>query len=370
MCLAFLYRTTGQWDTTWRARWTSVGPSVFPVTWRRWSPLPVLKPSTWWQTCSSGMPRRGRLLRRYVLAGEIASSHWQLFSPAVTRGSAVQELENNETQTIQTVFWPRSISIPPSHISHINTLRLSPAGSPVLVLPRGPGAWDSSADPGAGPTSASPPAPTAAGAASTAPAEARAPVPTSRPLPQAPAADPALPRVGHHPGGSLPAAHRPGPRAATEAHCKTGSEGRNATVSPSFHYWQERPEEGEALWDRNSLLTCRWRLILLFFLFFFQPTRQESENTNLLRYPLKPKVGRQRWGHSTENLKGDDWDGHKGAELTPTSILGKSLLATEKSRQGEEATSMWGRRGPGAHSESLSSLTGWIVLCLSDTLTF
>ncbi|KAM7408844.1 hypothetical protein PAMA_002524 [Pampus argenteus] len=70
-----------------------------------------------------------------------------------------------------------------------------------------------------------------------------------------------------------------------------------------------------------------------------KPTRQESENANLLSYHLKPKEGRRRWGHGTGHLKGEDWDDYEETDLTSISILGKSNFPTEKSRQGDEALS-------------------------------
>ncbi|XP_067378231.1 serine/threonine-protein kinase ICK-like isoform X2 [Channa argus] len=71
-------------------------------------------------------------------------------------------------------------------------------------------------------------------------------------------------------------------------------------------------------------------------------TRQESENTNLLSYQLKPKGGRRRWGHGTGHLKGEDWDEYEETDLTSTSILRKTNFSTDKSRQGEDALSRYG----------------------------
>ncbi|XP_069570060.1 serine/threonine-protein kinase ICK-like [Brachyistius frenatus] len=73
-------------------------------------------------------------------------------------------------------------------------------------------------------------------------------------------------------------------------------------------------------------------------------TRQESENANLLSYQLKPKGGgRRRWGHGTGHLKGEDWDDYEETDLSSISILGKSNFSTEKSRQGEDALSRYGK---------------------------
>ncbi|XP_070697011.1 serine/threonine-protein kinase ICK-like [Pempheris klunzingeri] len=71
-------------------------------------------------------------------------------------------------------------------------------------------------------------------------------------------------------------------------------------------------------------------------------TRQESENSNLLSYQVKPKGGRRRWGHGTGHLKGDEWDDYEETDLTSISILGKSNFSTGKSRQGEDALSRYG----------------------------
>lgn len=60
-------RMIGRRDTSWPVRWTSVGHNVFLVIWKHWSQMPVLKPSTWWQTCFSGIPRKDQLLLRYCL---------------------------------------------------------------------------------------------------------------------------------------------------------------------------------------------------------------------------------------------------------------------------------------------------------------
>ncbi|XP_008320268.1 serine/threonine-protein kinase ICK isoform X2 [Cynoglossus semilaevis] len=71
-------------------------------------------------------------------------------------------------------------------------------------------------------------------------------------------------------------------------------------------------------------------------------TRQESENTNLLSYHLKPKGGRRRWGHGTGHLKGDDWDEYEEPELASISILGKNEFSSEKPTQSEEVLSRYG----------------------------
>lgn len=71
-------------------------------------------------------------------------------------------------------------------------------------------------------------------------------------------------------------------------------------------------------------------------------SRQETENSNLLGYQLKPKGGRRRWGHGTGHLKGEDWDDYEDTHLTTISILGKNNFSTEKSRQQEDTMSRYG----------------------------
>lgn len=61
--------------------------------------------------------------------------------------------------------------------------------------------------------------------------------------------------------------------------------------------------------------------------------REQSENTTLTNYQLKPKGGRRRWGH----LKGDEWEDSEDPDL---SILGKSNFPTES--RGDET---WPRYG-------------------------
>ncbi|XP_068183292.1 serine/threonine-protein kinase ICK-like isoform X2 [Antennarius striatus] len=73
-----------------------------------------------------------------------------------------------------------------------------------------------------------------------------------------------------------------------------------------------------------------------------KPTRQESENSNLLSYHFKPKGGRRRWGHVTGHVKGEDLDDYEEADLTSIHILGKSNFSAEKSRQGDDAQSRYG----------------------------
>ncbi|CAJ1067521.1 serine/threonine-protein kinase ICK-like [Xyrichtys novacula] len=73
-----------------------------------------------------------------------------------------------------------------------------------------------------------------------------------------------------------------------------------------------------------------------------KPSRQESENSNLMSYQLKPKGGRRRWGHGTGHLKGEDWDDYEDTHLTSISILGKNNFTTEKSRQQEDTLSRYG----------------------------
>lgn len=53
--------------------------------------------------------------------------------------------------------------------------------------------------------------------------------------------------------------------------------------------------------------------------------REQSENTNLTNYSMKPKGGRRRWGHH----KGDEWEDCEDTDLS-LSILGKSNFPTEK----------------------------------------
>ncbi|XP_055019017.1 serine/threonine-protein kinase ICK isoform X2 [Boleophthalmus pectinirostris] len=65
-------------------------------------------------------------------------------------------------------------------------------------------------------------------------------------------------------------------------------------------------------------------------------TREQSENTNLPNYHLKPKGGRRRWGHSTGQHKGDEWEDSEDIDLS-LSVLGKSNFSTEKSRHGDSA---------------------------------
>ncbi|XP_041645994.1 serine/threonine-protein kinase ICK-like [Cheilinus undulatus] len=71
-------------------------------------------------------------------------------------------------------------------------------------------------------------------------------------------------------------------------------------------------------------------------------SREETENSNLLSYQLKPKGGRRRWGHGTGHLKSDDWDDYEDTHLTSISILGKSNFSTEKTRQQEDTMSRYG----------------------------
>ncbi len=109
------------------------------------------------------------------------------------------------------------------------------SGPQILLLPRGPGFGDSSADPGAGQTSAWPCA--AAGsfavttdaAPATPAAEACAPVPASTYQPtllqlQTSTPDPALSSTRSCPGSSVPTAPRAGARAATETHPEAGTD--------------------------------------------------------------------------------------------------------------------------------------------------
>lgn len=63
--------------------------------------------------------------------------------------------------------------------------------------------------------------------------------------------------------------------------------------------------------------------------------REQSENTNLTNYSLKPKGGRRRWGHH----KGDEWEDCEDTDLS-LSILGKSNFPTEK--RGDEARPRYG----------------------------
>ncbi|KAK7930776.1 hypothetical protein WMY93_007171 [Mugilogobius chulae] len=53
-----------------------------------------------------------------------------------------------------------------------------------------------------------------------------------------------------------------------------------------------------------------------------------------LQTKLKPKAGRRRWGHSTGQHKGDEWDDAEDIDLS-LSVLGKSNFSTEKSRHGD-----------------------------------
>lgn len=63
--------------------------------------------------------------------------------------------------------------------------------------------------------------------------------------------------------------------------------------------------------------------------------REQSENTNLTNYQLKPKGGRRRWGLH----KGDEWEDCEDTDLS-LSILGKSNFPTEKRR--DEARPRYG----------------------------
>ncbi|XP_033835491.1 serine/threonine-protein kinase ICK-like [Periophthalmus magnuspinnatus] len=65
-------------------------------------------------------------------------------------------------------------------------------------------------------------------------------------------------------------------------------------------------------------------------------TREQSENTNLPNYHLKPKGGRRRWGHSTGQYKGEEWEDCEDIDLS-LSVLGKSNFSTEKCRHGDGA---------------------------------
>lgn len=77
----FFFRQTGQTDISSPVPWTSAGPSVFPATWRRWFQTPVPKPSTWWQTCSSGTPGRDQLPHRCSATPHLS------FSPSREEGA-------------------------------------------------------------------------------------------------------------------------------------------------------------------------------------------------------------------------------------------------------------------------------------------
>lgn len=70
-----------------------------------------------------------------------------------------------------------------------------------------------------------------------------------------------------------------------------------------------------------------------------QQMRQESENSNLLNYQMKPKGSWRRWGHSTGHFKGEELDDYEETDLTTMGILGKSKSSTEKTRQGDDARS-------------------------------
>lgn len=63
--------------------------------------------------------------------------------------------------------------------------------------------------------------------------------------------------------------------------------------------------------------------------------REQSDNTNLTNYQMKPKGVRRRWGHH----KGDEWEDCEDTDLS-LSILGKSNFPTEK--HGEEARPRYG----------------------------
>ncbi|XP_023819228.1 serine/threonine-protein kinase ICK isoform X2 [Oryzias latipes] len=70
--------------------------------------------------------------------------------------------------------------------------------------------------------------------------------------------------------------------------------------------------------------------------------RQEPENENLLSYQLKAKGGgRRRWGQGVGSLKGEDWDDYD--EVDVSSILGKNSFSSEKTMQGEDALSRYGK---------------------------
>lgn len=64
--------------------------------------------------------------------------------------------------------------------------------------------------------------------------------------------------------------------------------------------------------------------------------REQSENTNLTNYQMKPKGGRRRWGHR----KGDEWEDCEETDLS-LSVLGKSSFITEK--RGDEARPRYGK---------------------------
>lgn len=125
-------------------------------------------------------------------------------------------------------------------------------------------------------------------------------------------------------------------------------------------------------WNRSSLPECRrgicltsltrvyrarwqhgahesrnksWTKLLTTHAFCFcltQQMRQESENSNLLNYQMKPKGSWRRWGHSTGHFKGEELDDYEDTDLTSMGILGKSKSSTEKSRQSDDARSRWG----------------------------
>lgn len=69
-------------------------------------------------------------------------------------------------------------------------------------------------------------------------------------------------------------------------------------------------------------------------MFFFQQTRQEPENANVLNYQLKSKGGRRRWGHVTGSCKGEDMDDYEETDLTTISVLGKSKSCADKGANG------------------------------------
>lgn len=75
-----------------------------------------------------------------------------------------------------------------------------------------------------------------------------------------------------------------------------------------------------------------------------QQLRQESENSNVLNYQMKPKGSWRRWGLSTGHFKGEELDDYEETDLTAMGIMGKSKSSSEKSRQGDDARSRWGCR--------------------------
>lgn len=131
------------------------------------------------------------------------------------------------------------------------------SGSQVFLLPRWPGFRHSSADPGAGQTSAA-----ASFTVTTSAAEACATLPAPTPQPallplQAPPADPALSCICSRTGSGVPTAHGADARAAAaEAHPEAGAAWGNSTEPSSLHHRQESAEQGEA--------SCVWLSLLLF----------------------------------------------------------------------------------------------------------